>query len=116
MRDLKVKDEVMPIAEERVRSEVGLRRKAVTLASILVFIALIVGSLFGDQGVLHLMIQRRQTEALEAKVEALREENQRLAAEIAALRREPGAVEKLAREELGLAKKGETVFVLREEP
>ncbi|HWX25109.1 MAG TPA: septum formation initiator family protein [Vicinamibacteria bacterium] len=106
----------MPPPEELGRSEVGLRRKAVTLASILVFIALVVGSLFGDQGVLHLMTQRQQAEALESRVDALREENARLAAEIAALRSDPQAVEKLAREELGLARKGETVFVLHEEP
>lgn len=98
-------------AEER-RSEAGLRRKAATLTSILVFIALIVGSLFGDRGVLHLMAQREQAANLERSVQALKEENARLEAEIVALRKDPQAVEKLAREELGLAKKGETVFLI----
>jgi cell division protein FtsB len=102
-------------AEERGRTEAGLRRKAMTLTSILVFIALVVGSLFGDRGVLHLMAEREQASRLEAKVIALREENARLASAIAALKTDPRAVEKLAREELGLAKKGETVFVLKDE-
>jgi cell division protein FtsB len=97
-------------------AEAGLRRKAITLGSVLVFIALVVGSLFGDRGVLHLMAERQQAARLEARVVALREENARLAAEIAALKTDPRAVERLAREELGLAKKGETVFVLRQEP
>jgi cell division protein FtsB len=114
--ELQVKHDLMGSTEERGRSEAGLRRKAVTLTSILVFIALVVGSLFGDRGVLHLMAEREQAARLEGKVVALREENKRLAASIAALKTDPRAIEKLAREELGLAKKGETVFVLKEEP
>jgi len=111
-----VKHDLMGNTEERGRTDAGLRRKATTLASVLVFIALVVGSLFGDRGILHLMSEREQAARLEARVNALREENARLAASIAALKTDPRAVEKLAREELGLAKKGETVFVLREEP
>ncbi len=95
--------------------DAGLRKKAATLASILVVIALVVGSLFGDRGMLHLMAQRRQAADLEREVDALRAENGRLAAEIAALKTDPRAVERLAREELGLARPGETVFVLRPE-
>jgi cell division protein FtsB len=101
----------MPSPDERDR-----RRKAVTLGSILAFIALVVGSLFGDRGALHLMAERERAAALEARVQGLRDENGRLASAIAALKTDPRAVEKLAREELGLAKKGETVFVLRDEP
>jgi cell division protein FtsB len=31
------------------------------------------------------------------------------------LRRDPAAIERLAREELGLARSGETIFIIREE-
>src|SRR5271169_4456544 len=102
----KVIDDVMGNSEDRGRNEEGLRRKAMTLASILAFIALVVGSLFGDRGVLHLMAERKQAVHLEAQVQALRDENARLTAAVAALKADPRAVEKLAREELGLAKKG----------
>jgi cell division protein FtsB len=95
--------------------DVSLRKKAATLASVLVLIALVVGSLFGDRGILHLMDQRRQAAELERQVEALRAENDHLAAEITALRTDPRSIERLAREELGLARPGETVFVLRPE-
>jgi cell division protein FtsB len=42
-------------------------------------------------------------------------DNRRLATEIAALRSDPRAIERLAREELGLTRPGETVFLIREE-
>jgi cell division protein FtsB len=102
--------------DDRSRGDVGLRRKAATLASILAFIALVVGSLFGDGGVLQVLAQRERSAALQRQNLALRVQNGRLAAEIAALRRDPRAVERIAREELGLARPGETVFVIRQEP
>lgn len=94
---------------------VGLRRKAATLASVLALIALIVGSLFGDRGMLHLVAQRERAQALEREIGALRVENGRLAREIRALKSDPRAVERLAREQLGLARPGETVFLIHEE-
>lgn len=111
-----VKDQVRTRAEERGRGELGMRRKAATLASILAFIALVVGSLFGDGGMLHLFEQRERSESLRGEIAQLRRENSRLAAEIAALRQDPRAVERIAREELGLASPGELVFIIREEP
>ena len=94
----------------------GLRRKAATLASVLAVIALMVGSLFGDRGLLYLFDQRARTETLAQEIESLRAENGRLADEIVALRTNPSAIERLAREELGLARPGETVFLIRDEP
>lgn len=85
------------------------------LGSILAAIALVVGSLFGDRGLLHLFEQRERTEALQREISELRAENGRLASEIQALRTDPRAVERLAREQLGMARPGETMFVLREE-
>jgi cell division protein FtsB len=93
--------------------DVGLRKKAAGLASAIALIALLVGSLFGDRGILHLMTQRQRAEALAREIDELRDENARLTAEIAALRSDPAAIERIAREELGLARPGETVFLLR---
>jgi len=52
------------VAREDRSGEVGLRRKAATLASIIALVALIVGALFGDRGLLHLIDQRHRAEAL----------------------------------------------------
>jgi cell division protein FtsB len=91
-----------------------LRRRAATLASLIALIALVVASLFGDRGMLHLIAQKERAEALAREIEDLREENRRLARDIAALKSDPAAIERLAREELGLARPGETVFLIRE--
>jgi cell division protein FtsB len=104
------------ISRDERRPEAGLRRKAVTLTSVLLLIALVVGSMFGDRGILHLMTQRQRADALRKEIEALRDENLRLYSEIQELRTDPRAVERIAREELGLARPGETVFLIREQP
>ncbi len=78
-------------------------------------VALAVGSVFGDRGMLNLVEKRRRVDELRSEIEVLRSENLHLAAEIAALRTSPQAIERLAREQLGLARPDETVFLIREE-
>jgi cell division protein FtsB len=99
--------------EDPTRTQAGLRRKASLLFSVIVFVALVVGALFGDGGILQLFKEQERSAGLEREIEALRIENGRLAEEIAALRSDPHAIERLAREQLGLAAPGETVFLIR---
>ena len=93
--------------------EPGLRKKAANLASVIALVALVVGSLFGDRGILHVLVQRERTAQLAQEIEDLRARNQRISSEIHALRTSPLAIERIAREELGLARPGETVFLIR---
>jgi cell division protein FtsB len=102
--------------QDPARGEAGLRRKAIVLGTAIALLALVVGSIFGDRGILSLVAQRRQLEALRQQMQALRVENARLAAEITALRTSPRAIERIAREELALARPDETVFLIRREP
>src|SRR6185436_13713952 len=104
----------MVTREDRKNEQRGLRRKAALLASVIAIIALVVGSLFGDRGILQLMAQRQRALELAREVEEVRAENVRLAAEIHDLRTDPRAIERIAREQLGLARPGETVFLLRD--
>jgi len=104
----------MVTREERRREQRGLRRKAALLASVIAIIALVVGSLFGDRGILQVMTQRQRALELAREIEGIRGENARLAAEIHALRTDPRAIERIAREQLGLARPGETVFLIRD--
>lgn len=97
------------------RPEPGLRKKAANLASVIALIALVVGSLFGDRGVLQLLAEKEKAADLARQIDELRAENGRLARDIAALRSDPRSIERLAREELGLARPGETVFVIRDD-
>jgi cell division protein FtsB len=100
----------------RPSPESSLRRRAGVLFSGLLLIALLVGTLFGDGGFLQLLEERERTTALAAELGRLRGENSRLGEEIAALRSDPAAIERLAREELGMARPGETVFLVRRSP
>lgn len=84
------------------------------LGSVLLLACLSVGGLFGDRGFLHLMQERRRSEALQRDIAALRAENAMLATQIQALRSDPRTIEKLAREELGLARPDEIVFLVPE--
>jgi cell division protein FtsB len=98
----------------RTIGDAGLRRKAWAVASLIALVALVVGSLFGDRGILQLLEQRRKAALLQRDLQELRTENLRLAEEIRALRSDPRAIERIAREQLGLAGPAETVFILRE--
>jgi cell division protein FtsB len=102
----------LSVRDEATRFEPGARRRAIVLVSVIVLVALTVGSVFGDRGLLTLFQKRRQVDELRLELEALRDDNARLASEIAALRTSPRAVERLAREELGLARPDEVVFLL----
>jgi cell division protein FtsB len=114
---VKAKDQVLAQRdrEETGRAEPGSRRKAWILGTVIAWIALAVGGVFGDRGLLNLVEKRREVGALEVEIEALRAENARLAGEIVALRTSPRPIERLAREELGLARADETVFLIRED-
>jgi cell division protein FtsB len=105
-----------PGRDEKAGATRGLRKKASTLFSVIAVIALVVGSLFGDRGILQLLRQRQRTEELAREIEKLRDENRMLGEAIQSLRHDPAAIERLAREQLGLAQPGETVFVLRDAP
>lgn len=88
--------------------------RAWVLGTVIALVALGVGSVFGDRGILSMLGEREKVAALEGELDALRAENARLSAEIEGLRTSPRAIERLAREELGLARADETVFLIRE--
>jgi len=92
-----------------------LRRGAMVFTLYTVFVAGAVAALFGEGGMTDLWRLQKElrTARLELaeqqrKVEALREA-------ILRLRRDPSARERIAREELGLARPGEYIFLLPEE-
>jgi cell division protein FtsB len=105
----------LPPRIDTVREEPGLRKKAGVLGTVIVLLALVVGSIFGDRGLLNLVQKREQVQDLRREIAALRDENARLLGEIAALKESPRAIERLAREELGFARSDETVFLVHEE-
>ena len=66
--------------------------------------------LCGNTGIIHLIQSKYRQNKLEKNITLLEAENQRAIAEIQSLRSDLKTVERLAREELGLIKKGEVVY------
>lgn len=86
-------------------------------ASVIVVSALLSALVFGiflvsDRGLLQVKKQRVQLAKAREEVDQLEADTKRLAAEVAALRSDPRALEKIAREELNLVKPGDVVLVL----
>lgn len=90
------------------------RLKALAVATAVVC-GVVYGVLRDEEGVMHVFRERSRLQDLNHSVNDLRAENDRLRAEIKALREDPRAVERLAREDLGLSREGEIVFILESE-
>ena len=93
-----------------------MRKKIFILGVACFFLILIVTSLFGKKGVMDLRRARQNLAALETQVRALEAEKVQLEAEIDRLEKDPRAVEKPAREKLGLVEPGEKVVVIPAPP
>ena len=75
-------------------------------------LALGIHDVFGAHGYLAMRRSEKQMEQLRGEIERLNQENQSLAEHVNALKTDPEAIEKIAREEMGLAKPGEMIFKL----
>jgi cell division protein FtsB len=82
------------------------------LVLVLVSIALIVHEIFGQNGYLALRRQQKELQTLHQQIQQLKQENAELAKQIKALKSDPAAIERLAREQMHLAKPGEIIYTL----
>lgn len=67
-------------------------------------------TVFGERGLLHLWRLRQEKRALEERIFILTHKNRDIRGRIMRLRTDDGFLEKVAREELGLAKEGEIIY------
>ena len=88
-----------------------LRRNAL-LAMALVVLVLAVHELFGDHGYMALRRQQQEYNALQQNIDTLSKQNQQLEQKIKALKTNPEAIEKQARDQLHLVRPGQFVYVL----
>ena len=90
-------------------------KDAINRIALVVFGVLIIATLllavFNDHGLLKVRAQQQKLTGVEADVNKIQAENKALSQEIQALRTDPTAIEKLAREELRLVKPGEVVLI-----
>ncbi len=75
-----------------------------------VFLACACYFVAGNRGLLHLVRMKSEVSSLRKEIDKLETEHNRSDAERADLKKDLKAVERIAREELGLVKKGEVVF------
>jgi cell division protein FtsB len=73
-------------------------------------LALLVHDVFGTHGFLAMRRTRAEIEKVLMEIERLNKENIQLAEEVKALKSDPRTIEKIAREDLGLAKDGEVII------
>ncbi len=103
---LKKKRENVP-AEEKMRSLV--RQYGRGLLGLLVLV-MIVHDVFGTHGFLAMRRTQVEIRKVKANLEALSKENAALAQEVKDLNSDPRLIEKIARDDLGLARPGEIII------
>ena len=95
-----------------LRSRTPERRWLQTLL-LLAGIIVLADALIGEQSLSAGYRARQDFATVGAEIESLREQNDRLRHEIRGLREDPATIEFVARKDLGLARRGELLFVLK---
>jgi cell division protein FtsB len=91
---------------------VSPRRRLLLAAVGLALLALVVHTLFGEKGYLALRQQQQELKRVQKEIQRLEQENRRLVEEIQTLKTDPQAMERVAREQLKMARPGEKVIIL----
>ena len=92
----------------------GRTRRIVRLSLLFFALLIVVDAVVGDRGMLALIDARRQHAELEATIARQRAENARLREQARRLRDDPSAIEEIARRDLGLIRRGEKVFIVKD--
>lgn len=106
-----------PLRRRRVQptTAVSMRRRRM-LNVLLGFatIVLLVDAMVGDRGLVERMRASSHFEEAEASLAALRQQNAAMREEIQRLNEDSSLIEAVAREELGLIRPGEVLFIVRD--
>ncbi|MDH5405823.1 MAG: septum formation initiator family protein [Candidatus Aminicenantes bacterium] len=95
----------------RTKNTLSFTQKTAWVLFIIIIISVIIISLAGDNGVLELYRRKLIYQHLEDEISKLMQENERLQKQIRLLKEDSFTIEKIAREELGLVKQGEIVYL-----
>lgn len=111
-----MKDARRATADEPSMRGAIARRSRRILRYVLGFVAaiLLVDAIVGEKGLLSLLKARRDFAGVERALHLARHENAELREQARRLREDPGAIEEVARRELGLIKPGEKLFIVRD--
>ena len=92
----------------------AFRRRVVHLLLVFVTLVLVVDALIGDKGFVESRRAQRRYQEVAASLTALQRDNARLRDEVRRLNEDPATIESVAREELGLIRPGEVVFIVKD--
>jgi cell division protein FtsB len=88
-----------------------LRRNARQILAFALF-ALLVHDVFGQHGFLAMRRTQKEIEQIRDQISKVNDENKSLAEQVNSLKSDPKSIERIAREEMGLARPGELIFKL----
>lgn len=79
-------------------------------------VLLLLQDVFGTHGVLAMRRSQQEAGRVQQEIERINDENRQLQDRVKALKTDPSAVERIAREEMGLARPGEYIFKVPSKP
>jgi cell division protein FtsB len=88
-----------------------LRKNARQILGLALF-ALLVHDIFGAHGFIAMRKTQKEIEQIREQIGKLNNENQSLSGQVNSLKTDPKAIERIAREEMGLARPGEIIYKL----
>ena len=91
-------------------------RRNMYLFLIVGFALLLLQDVFGTHGVLAMRESQKQAEEIRKDIKRLDDENKRMQDRVKALKSDPAAIEKIAREEMRLSREGEVIFQTQPKP
>ncbi|HUR33412.1 MAG TPA: septum formation initiator family protein [Vicinamibacterales bacterium] len=96
------------------RERVSRGKRIARWAVVFFAVAVIVDAVVGDRGLLAMLQAGAQYETATTALDRQRAENQRLREQVDRLTNDPAAIEELARDELGLMRPGEKLFIVKD--
>jgi cell division protein FtsB len=77
---------------------------------------LLLQDVFGTHGLLAMRRAQKEAARVQLEIDQINQENRRLQENVKALKTDPTAIERIAREEMGLARPGEYIFKIPAKP
>ncbi len=77
---------------------------------------LLLQDVFGTHGLLAMRRAQKEAARVQLEINQINQENRRLQENVKALKTDPAAIERIAREEMGLARPGEYIFKIPAKP
>ena len=102
--------------ESRWSWSAGWMRRAGVYGGVALLVLVLMHTIFGPYGVVSMRRSQHEIQQLREEIDRLDRETEELSGEIRALQTDPAAIEKVAREDMGLARPGEMIFRLPDDP